>query len=291
MSILDWFNKNKTSPTSRPSRLDIPGDLWLKCPTCRDTVYLKDLEQNNKVCPCEKTHHFRVSPEERIKMHFDADSFHEIEPKIEAIDFLKFKDTQSYEIRLKKAKEKTKHADAILIGTAKLNHLPVNIGVMDFSFMGGSMGSVVGEKITRIIENAIKNKHPLIIFTSSGGARMQEGIMSLMQMAKTSAALQKLGEEKIPYISVLCDPTTGGTSASFAMLGDINIAEPGALISFAGPRVIEQTIRQKLPKGFQRAEFLLEKGMLDMVINRNEMRDKLASLVKLLNPHYEKVVK
>ncbi len=289
MSILDWFSKNKSKSTSRPTRLDIPGDLWMKCPSCNDTVYLKDLEQNYKVCECN--YHFRISPEERIAMHFDHQSFNEIETHIEAIDFLKFKDTQSYEIRLKKAKEKTKHADAILIGTAKLNHLPVNIGVMDFSFMGGSMGSVVGEKITRIIETALKNKYPLIIFTSSGGARMQEGIMSLMQMAKTSAALQKLSEKKIPYISVLCDPTTGGTSASFAMLGDINIAEPGALISFAGPRVIEQTIREKLPKGFQRAEFLLEKGMLDMVIKRQNMRNTLASLVKLLNPHYEKVAK
>jgi acetyl-CoA carboxylase carboxyl transferase subunit beta len=291
MSILDWFNKNKLKKTDHASRLDIPGDLWMKCPTCSDTLYLKDLEQNNKVCPCEKSHHFRISPEERIAMHFDQGSFEEIEPKIEAIDFLKFKDTQSYEIRLKKAKEKTKHADAILIGTAKLNHLPVNIGVMDFSFMGGSMGSVVGEKITRIIENAIDNKFPLIIFTSSGGARMQEGIMSLMQMAKTSAALQKLTDVQVPYISVLCDPTTGGTSASFAMLGDINIAEPGALISFAGPRVIEQTIRQKLPKGFQRSEFLLEKGMLDMVVKRQNMKDTLSSLVKILNPHYERVTK
>ncbi len=291
MSILDWFNKNKENKPSKPSRLDIPGDLWMKCPSCNDTVYLRDLEQNDKVCPCDKHYHFRVSPEERIKMHFDADSFNEIETKIEAIDFLKFEDTQSYEIRLKKAKEKTKHADAILIGTAKINHLPVNIGVMDFSFMGGSMGSVVGEKITRIIENALSNKYPLIIFTSSGGARMQEGIMSLMQMAKTSAALQKLSDECVPYVSVICDPTTGGTSASFAMLGDINIAEPGALISFAGPRVIEQTIRQKLPKGFQRAEFLLEKGMLDMVVKRQDMKSTLASLVKLLSPHYEKINK
>ena len=156
---------------------------------------------------------------------------------------------------------------------------------MDFSFMGGSMGSVVGEKITRLIESALKNKYPLIIFTSSGGARMQEGIMSLMQMAKTSAALKKLSDQKIPYISILCDPTTGGTSASFAMLGDVNIGEPGALISFAGPRVIEQTIRQKLPKGFQRSEFLLEKGMLDMVVNRKDMKDTLTSLVSILNPH------
>lgn len=289
MSILDWFNKNKLKKTDHASRLDIPGDLWMKCPSCNDTLYLKDLEQNKKVCHCN--YHFRIRPEERIAMHFDKGSFEEIEPKIEAIDFLKFKDTQSYEIRLKKAKEKTKHADAILIGTAKLNHLAINIGVMDFSFMGGSMGSVVGEKITRIIENAIDNKFPLIIFTSSGGARMQEGIMSLMQMAKTSAALQKLADVQVPYISVLCDPTTGGTSASFAMLGDINIAEPGALISFAGPRVIEQTIRQKLPKGFQRSEFLLEKGMLDMVVKRQNMKDTLSSLVKTLNPHYERVAK
>jgi acetyl-CoA carboxylase carboxyl transferase subunit beta len=289
MSIIDWFSKKKIAPLEHSSRLDIPGDLWTKCPGCSDTIYLKDLEFNNKVCQCN--YHFRISPEERIAAHFDAKSFHEIEPTIEAVDFLKFKDTQSYKDRLKEAKKKTQHADAILIGTARCNHLPVNIGIMDFSFMGGSMGSVVGEKITRIIENAIQNRHPLIIFTSSGGARMQEGIMSLMQMAKTSAALQKLSLERVPYISVLCDPTTGGTSASFAMLGDINIAEPGALISFAGPRVIEQTIRQKLPKGFQRAEFLLEKGMLDMVVHRNKMKQTLASLVKLLNPHYEKVGK
>ena len=289
MSILDWFNKNKENEPKQDQRLDIPGDLWVKCPSCKATLYLKDLEDNNKVCTCG--YHFRISPEDRINLHFDDNSFNEIETNIEAIDFLKFEDTESYELRLKKAKQKTKHADAILIGTAKLNHLNVNIGVMDFSFMGGSMGSVVGEKITRIIETAIQNKYPLIIFTSSGGARMQEGIMSLMQMAKTSAALQKLGEEGVPYISVICDPTTGGTSASFAMLGDINIAEPGALISFAGPRVIEQTIRQKLPKGFQRAEFLLEKGMLDMVIDRNQMRSKLATLIKLLSPHYEKVKK
>jgi len=286
MSILDWFSKNKSKSTPRSSRLDIPGDLWIKCKKCSDTIYLKDLELNQKVCHCN--HHFRLSPEERIAIHFDPDSFKEIKTQIEAIDFLKFKDTESYEIRLKKAKEKTNHADAILIGTATINTLPVNIGVMDFSFMGGSMGSVVGENVTRIIETAIKNKYPLIIFTSSGGARMQEGIMSLMQMAKTSAALQKLSEKKVPYISVLCDPTTGGTSASFAMLGDINIAEPDALISFAGPRVIEQTIRQKLPKGFQRSEFLMEKGMIDMVVNRQNMKDTLGTLVKLLNPHNEK---
>ena len=273
MSILDWFSKNeKGNAQSNSDRLDIPGDLWVKCFKCNDSLYLKDLEQNAKVCPCSKQHHFRISPEERIQLHFDTDSFNEIESTIEAVDFLKFSDTEQYKDRIKKAQKKTKHADAILIGQASLNFLPVNVGVMDFSFMGGSMGSVVGEKIARLIEVAIKNKNPLIIFTSSGGARMQEGIMSLMQMAKTSAALQKLAESRIPYISVVCDPTTGGTSASFAMLGDINIGEPGALISFAGPRVIEQTIREKLPKGFQRSEFLLEKGMLDMVVNRKDAR-------------------
>jgi len=283
MSILDWFNKNNKKSQIKKNRLDIPGDLWVKCYKCNESLYLKDLEKNYKVCHC--LYHFRITPEERIKMHFDKNSFKEIENDIEAIDFLNFEDTEKYKNRLIKAKKKTKHADAIVIGTAKINKLPVNVGIMDFSFMGGSMGSVVGEKITRLIESAIKNKYPLIIFTSSGGARMQEGIMSLMQMAKTSAALKKLSDKKVPYISILCDPTTGGTSASFAMLGDINIGEPGALISFAGPRVIEQTIRQKLPKGFQRSEFLLEKGMLDMVVNRKEMKDTLTSLVTLLNPH------
>jgi acetyl-CoA carboxylase carboxyl transferase subunit beta len=290
MSILDWFSKNSpNTPNAKENRLDIPGDLWLKCKKCNEALYVKDVERNCNVCPCKKNYHFRISPEQRIQLHFDQNSFSEIESTIEAVDFLKFEDTEAYEQRLKKAKEKTKHADAILIGTAKINHLPVNIGVMDFSFMGGSMGSVVGEKVARIIEHAINNQYPLILFTSSGGARMQEGIMSLMQMAKTSAALQKLGEAKVPYISVLCDPTTGGTSASFAMLGDVNIAEPGALISFAGPRVIEQTVREKLPKGFQRSEFLLEKGMVDMVVDRRELKETLGSLIKLLSPHYQKV--
>jgi acetyl-CoA carboxylase carboxyl transferase subunit beta len=288
MSILDWFSKNNSNTPNTPKdRLDIPGDLWIKCKHCKETVYIKDVENNCNVCTCN--YHFRISPEKRLELLFDKNSFSEIEASIEAVDFLKFEDTEAYEQRLKKAKEKTNHADAILIGTAKINHLPVNIGVMDFSFMGGSMGSVVGEKVARIIEYAINNQYPLILFTSSGGARMQEGIMSLMQMAKTSAALQKLGEAKIPYISVLCDPTTGGTSASFAMLGDVNIAEPGALISFAGPRVIEQTVREKLPKGFQRSEFLLEKGMVDMVVDRRKLKETLGSLIKLLSPHYQKV--
>ena len=281
MSILDWLNK-KEKPQENSRKLDIPGDLWVKCYECSDILYLKDLESNVKVCP-SCNYHFRITPEERIKYIFDKKSFKESDQNISAVDFLEFEDTQHYKKRLETAKKKTKHQDAIVIGTAKLKNRDVNVGIMNFSFMGGSMGSVVGEKIARAIEHAIKNKFPLILFTSSGGARMQEGIMSLMQMAKTSAALNKLAEEKVPYISVLCDPTTGGTSASFAMLGDINVAEPGALISFAGPRVIEQTVREKLPKGFQRAEFLLDHGMVDRVIDRREMRDTLSNLVNLLD--------
>ena len=288
MSILDWFNKKKNGHVASSDRLNIPSDLWSKCPACHDVIYLNDLKKNHNVCVCR--HHFRISPEKRLKIHFDDQSFEEIGSDIYAVDFLEFVDTQPYRDRLETAQKKTRHSDAILIGTARLKNQPVNVGIMNFSFMGGSMGSVVGEKITQIIEHALSNQHPLIIFTSSGGARMQEGIMSLMQMAKTSAALQKLSEANIPYISVLCDPTTGGTSASFAMLGDINVAEPGALISFAGPRVIEQTIRQKLPKGFQRAEFLLEKGMLDCVVHRHDLRATLSSMIRLLNPHQPRKV-
>lgn len=281
MSILDWFENNKKTKTSS-ERLNIPGDIWVKCSKCAETLFLKDLEQNFKVCT-KCNFHFKITPEERIAIVCDANSFEELDENLSPVDVLKFTDTESYEKRIKAAQKKAKRNEAVIIGTAAIKGTPINIGIMDFSFMGGSMGSVVGEKITRIIEKSIENKNPLIIFTASGGARMQEGIFSLMQMAKTSAALHLLSEEKVPYISVLCDPTTGGTSASFAMLGDINIAEPGALISFAGPRVIEQTIRQKLPKGFQRSEFLLEHGMVDLVVHRNELKKTLGSLVTLLN--------
>ena len=281
MSILNWFS-DRTKRKDVPSKLNIPEDIWVKCSSCGETLYLKELEENYKVCThCQ--YHFRVTPEERIQLIFDKDSFELEDVNIKPIDFLNFVDTESYADRLKRATEKTKKNEAIIIGKARLNKRIVNIGLMDFSFMGGSMGSVVGETITRVIERALQNKRPLILFSSSGGARMQEGIMSLMQMAKTSAGLYKLAQEKVPYISVICDPTTGGTSASFAMLGDINIAEPGALVSFAGPRVIEQTIRQKLPKGFQRAEFLLEHGMLDMVVSRSDLRSRLDSCLRLLD--------
>ncbi len=283
MTILNWLSKKKESPVRASSeKLNIPGDVWSKCPQCSEVLFLKELEKNLNVCP-KCAYHFRISPEERIAFLFDKNSFEETNADIEGLDFLDFEDTEKYKDRLKKAQVKTGHKDAIMTGTALLKKLPVNIGVMNFGFLGGSMGSVVGEKITRLIEAGAENKHPVVIFTSSGGARMQEGIMSLMQMAKTSAALYRLEQAKVPYISVLCDPTTGGTSASFAMLGDLNIAEPDALISFAGPRVIEQTIRQKLPKGFQRSEFLLEHGMVDLVVSRKDMRQTLYNCLSILD--------
>lgn len=282
MSILDWFAKKEKS-NIQTERLNIPGELWIKCPNCNETLFLKELEQNKKVC-IKCGHHYRLTPEERLKFTFDANTFEEFDSHLKPKDFLKFEDTQTYESRIEKAIKKNKQNDAVVIGTARIKQHPVVVAVMNFGYMGGSMGSVVGEKITRAIEKAIETKYPLIIFTSSGGARMQESTMSLMQMAKTSGALYKLAENNVPYISVLCDPTTGGTSASFAMLGDINIAEPGALISFAGPRVIEQTIRQKLPKGFQRAEFLLEHGMVDRVIERKNLKDELYKMISILNP-------
>jgi len=283
MSILDWFNKKEKSGRTG-AKLNIPDDLWVKCFSCNNILFLKDLTKNKKVClKCD--YHFRLTPDERLCHTLDKNSFKEINSTLKSIDFLNFRDSDSYKNRLAKATKKTSQNDAVLTGTGTINKLPVNIAVMNFSFMGGSMGSVVGEKITRLIEAAIDNQLPLVIVTASGGARMQEGTTSLMQMAKTSAALARLENAKIPFISVLTDPTTGGTSASFAMLGDVNIAEPGALISFAGPRVIEQTIRQKLPKGFQRAEFLLTHGIVDQVTHRKDLKNQLTVLLKLLNPH------
>lgn len=284
MSILDWLpKKNKDAQAASSVRLNIPGDLWVKCFHCNEIIYLKDLEANYKVCPkCQ--YHFRLTPEERIRYLLDEDSFTETETNLKPWDFLSFSDTESYADRLEKSQAKTKRHDAMLTGLATINGQTANIGLMDFGFMGGSMGSVVGEKVTRLLEKGAENRCPVIIFTSSGGARMQEGILSLMQMAKTSAAVKYLEKASVPFISVLCDPTTGGTSASFAMLGDILIAEPGAFISFAGPRVIEQTIRQKLPAGFQRAEFLLEHGMIDMVVARPQMKNTLAKVITLLQP-------
>jgi len=281
LSIHDWFKRKKKSkePAYVSEKLDIPGNLWVKCYKCSQAIFAKDLEANLKVCP-KCNYHFKLTSGERLNQILDPGSFEEIDPTIKSKNFLGFTDSKSYTKRIEGAMLKSNLSDAIVCGTGKIGKVPVAIGVMDFSFMGGSMGSVVGEKVTRLIERGVEKKFPVIIFSSSGGARMQEGIMSLMQMAKTSAALGRLRENRLPYISVLTDPTTGGTSASYAMLGDINIAEPGALICFAGPRVIEQTIRQKLPPGFQRSEYLLEHGMIDVVAARKDLRETLRKIVK-----------
>ncbi len=284
MSIHDWFKrKQKTKEAAYVrERLDIPGNLWVKCYKCNQAIFNKDLEDNLKVCP-KCGYHFKLTAGERIDQLADPGSFKEIDQALKSTNFLDFKDSKSYTKRIEGALIRSSLNDAIVTGLAKILGDQAALGVMDFSFMGGSMGSVVGEKVARLIELGVEKRAPVIIFSSSGGARMQEGIMSLMQMAKTSAALGRLRENRLPYISVCTDPTTGGTSASYAMLGDINLAEPGALICFAGPRVIEQTIRQKLPPGFQRSEFLVEHGMIDSVVERKDMRKTLGTILKWFN--------
>ncbi|MFA5839136.1 MAG: acetyl-CoA carboxylase, carboxyltransferase subunit beta [Candidatus Margulisiibacteriota bacterium] len=280
----EWFKKKKSEKEGAyvRERLDIPGNLWIKCYKCSQALFAKELEDNFKVCP-KCGYHFKLTHIERINQLTDPNSFKEINANVSSVNFLNFSDSKSYTKRIDEAINKSTIKDAIVTGTCKIGGKDVALGIMDFSFMGGSMGSVVGEKIARLIELAVEKKFPVIIFSSSGGARMQEGIMSLMQMAKTSAALGRLRENRLPYFSVLTDPTTGGTSASFAMLGDINIAEPGALICFAGPRVIEQTIRQKLPPGFQRSEYLMEHGMIDIVCERKELKNKLSTILRWFN--------
>ena len=284
MSIHDWFKRKKETKEIGYSkeRLDIPGNLWVKCYKCNQAIFAKDLEASLKVCP-KCNYHFKLTARERIKQITDNKFFQEINPKIKSRDFLGFTDSKPYGQRIEQAMLKSSLCEAIVTGTAKISNSKAAIGVMDFSFMGGSMGSVVGEKVARLIELAVEKKLPVIIFSSSGGARMQEGIMSLMQMAKTSAALGRLRENGLPYVSVMTDPTTGGTSASYAMLGDINIAEPDALIGFAGPRVIEQTIRQKLPPGFQRSEYLKEHGMVDIVCERKKLKETLGKILGWFN--------
>lgn len=254
---------------------------WIQCQACREILFRKEVERNLQVCP--KCHyHFRISPAERLKMLLDEGSFVEINADLRPGDPLQFKDRLRYEERVAESQQKTGSKEAVVTGKGKIFGQPVMIAVMDFEFMGGSMGSVVGEKIARLIEEAIATEVGVIIFCASGGARMQEGILSLMQMAKTSAAIARLQEKALPYISVLTDPTTGGVSASFAMLGDIILAEPKAIIGFAGARVIEQTIKQKLPEGFQRAEYLLERGMIDLIVERKEMKKTIATLLAFL---------
>jgi len=281
-SIQDWFSKKKEEKEleAKAEKLDIPGNLWVKCFKCKGTIYSKDLEANLKVCP-KCGYHFKLTCAERLKITADEGSFVEHDNLVVSKDFLKFIDTMPYSKRLEEAKRKSGLNEAITTGEAKIGGLKTGLGIMDFSFIGGSLGSVVGEKVTRLIERSIENKMPVIIFNASGGARMQEAIMSLMQMAKTSAALAKLKTARLPFISVCTDPTMAGVSASYAMLGDIIISEPGALVGFAGPRVIEQTIKQKLPENFQRAEFLLEHGFIDMIVERKNMKDILAKTIKL----------
>jgi len=275
-----WFRKPKFTVFSKKKK-DIPGGLWTKCGGCGDIVYNRRLRENFKVCP-KCNYHFRMTARERIDMLADSESFVEYDRELATADPLEFADSKPYSERIQEAQKSTGMSEAIITGEMKINGLPVVAGVLDFGFMGGSMGSVVGEKVTRAIEKAREKQFALVFVCSSGGARMQEGILSLMQMPKTSAALGVFGEEGLPYISVLSNPTSGGVSASFGFLGDVIIAEPKALICFAGPRVIKQTIQQELPRGFQTSEFLLEHGMIDMIVSRPQLTGTIAKMIRLL---------
>jgi len=284
MTLTDWFNKRKIQQiAARDTDVQIDdsiGKLWTLCYNCGAQLPKKDLEGNLMVCPnCD--YHFRIGAKERIKLIADANSFEEMFANIKPCDPLSFVDTQSYKTRQVQAKEKSGLDDAVVVGTCNIDGQKTAVAVMDFEYMGGSMGSVVGEKITRILEYALENNLPSIVFTSSGGARMQESALSLMQMAKTSCAVAKLNEAGLLYITVLCEPTFGGVTASFGTIGDIIIAEKGARIGFAGRRVIEQTIRQKLPADFQTAEYLLKCGQIDFIVKRKEMKEKLSRLINL----------
>jgi acetyl-CoA carboxylase carboxyl transferase subunit beta len=270
--------KNSKKEQGKPN---IPEGLWVKCPSCNEIVYKKELERNLEVCP-KCNYHFRIDSSKRIDITFDSNSFTPLFADLKPEDILEFNDTKRYKDRLKEACKKTGLLDAAVAGSGSIDKTRVASVIFDFNFMGGSMGRVVGEKITRTFEFAMDEKLPVIIFSSSGGARMQEGIFSLMQMSKTIAIISEFGKTGLPYISILTDPTTGGVSASFASIGDIIIAEPKALIGFAGPRVIEQTIHQNLPEGFQRSEYLLEHGMIDMIVERKNMRNSLKTILSLL---------
>lgn len=279
---MSWFerllpSKIRTSGRSR----SVPEGVWCKCPACDNVLYRAELERNQMVCPkCD--HHQRINARVRLGNFLDENNRQEIGTEVKPVDTLKFKDSKRYKDRITQAQKTTGENDALVAMQGTLKGLPVVVVAFDFGFMGGSMGSVVGEKFVRAAKVALAKKLPLICFAASGGARMQEGLFSLMQMAKTSAVLSQLEEAGIPFISVMTDPTMGGVSASLAMLGDVNVAEPKALIGFAGPRVIEQTVREKLPEGFQRSEFLLEHGAIDMIIDRREMRDRLNNLLTMM---------
>lgn len=272
---------NELPAPERPKR-EMPDGVWLKCPDCGAILYRKEIVRNQWVCP-KCAHHFRISAEEYIQLLVDPGSFEEYFRSVEPVDALGFKDTKKYSERLKAALANDRGREAVRTGRATIEGHEVCLGVMDFAFMGGSMGSVVGEKLSRLAQTALQGELPLIIVSCSGGARMQEGILSLMQMAKTAAQLARIAENGLPYISILTHPTTGGVSASFAMLGDVILAEPKALIGFAGPRVIEQTIQQELPPGFQTSEFLLAHGQVDRICSRKDLRSTLAQLVAFFN--------
>ena len=270
-----WFKKESDG------RVAIPKGLWIKCNACSQMLYKKEVERNFSVCP-KCNYHLRISARERIAIMTDTASFQELDAELEPLDPLGFRDPARYPDRVRDAQKKTGSREAIVTGSCRLSGVPCMLGVMDFHFFGGSLSSVVGEKIVRLVEAAIRDRLPVVIVSSSGGARMQEGTLSLMQMAKTVAALARLRREGLPYVSLLADPTTGGTVASFAMVGDIILAEPRALIGFAGPRVIQQTIKETLPEGFQRSEFLLEHGFIDRIVERRHVKDTLAQILSLL---------
>ena len=277
-----WFKRESNELQSGEKRVRTEG-LWVKCEGCRQIIWKKELEENLNVCPkCNA--HFRIDAATRLMLLLDEDSIETNDENLASTDPLNFTDTRPYKARLEKSQEITGLKDAIINATGTMNGRPVVASAMEYSFIGGSMGAVVGEAITRAVERACKQRKPMIVVSASGGARMMEGVVSLMQMAKISAALARLDSAKLPYVSVLTDPTTGGVTASYAMLGDLNIAEPGALIGFAGPRVIEQTIRQKLPEGFQTSEFLLQHGMLDAVVHRKDMKAYISRALDFMMP-------
>ena len=283
---MSWFQKLlppkiKRREVGAESKKNVPEGLWHKCPSCQAVLYYSDLEKNHSVCP-KCNHHHRITARTRLDWLLDPQGRFEIGDEVQPLDTLKFKDSRKYSERLSVAQNDTGETDALVVMQGSVQTLPLVAAVFEFSFMGGSMGSVVGERFVRGVQLATEQKIPFVCFAASGGARMQEGLLSLMQMAKTCASLTQLSAEKLPFISVLTDPTMGGVSASFAFMGDVVIAEPGALIGFAGARVIEQTVRETLPEGFQRAEFLLAHGAIDMIVDRRQMRDQLAKLITLL---------
>ncbi len=280
---MSWFEKLMPSRirTEATAKRGVPEGLWTKCDACNAVLYRAELERNLEVCP-KCGHHMRLSGRRRLEIFLDEEPRIEIGADIEPVDPLKFKDSKKYKDRISAAQKATGEKDALIVMRGQVKGIPLVAAAFDFRYMGGSMGSVVGERFVRAVNTCLQDGIPLVCFTASGGARMQESLFSLMQMAKTSAALNKLAQRGIPYIVVLTDPTMGGVSASLAMLGDLHLAEPGALIGFAGPRVIEQTVRQKLPEGFQRSEFLLEHGAIDQIVDRRELRDRVANLLGML---------